>query len=130
MDEIAKRHLQRLEMATTGKLTRRDLAKWVVTETYINGKLYSFKDHEFQERILSDESQTAVIRKCSQVGMSETSLRMALGLVSIMQNFSLIYVFPTASFSQMYVKTRLNPIITGSPCAAPCAAATARTRPR
>jgi hypothetical protein len=102
-------------MATSGKLTRKDLAKWVETETFINGKPYSFKDHEFQERILSDESQIIVIRKCSQVGMSETSLRLALGLVSIMQNFSLIYVFPTASFSQMYVKTRLNPIINGSP---------------
>lgn len=114
-DEILERHLQRLEMATTGKLTRKDLAKWVTTETFINGKPYSYADHEFQERILSDESQVTVTRKCSQVGMSETSLRMALGLVSIMQNFSLIYVFPTASFAKLYVKTRLDPIINGSP---------------
>lgn len=115
MDEIAKRHLQRLRMATVGKLTRKDLARWVETETFINGKPYSFKNHEFQERILSDESQITVTRKCSQVGLSETSLRMALGLVSIMQNFSLIYVFPTASFAKLYVKTRLDPIINGSP---------------
>ncbi|VTU32222.1 Bacteriophage tail assembly protein [Variovorax sp. PBS-H4] len=114
-DQITRLHLQRLKMATTGKLTRRDLAKWVETETFINGKPYSFKDHEFQERILSDESQITVTRKCSQVGMSETSLRLALGLVSIMQNFSLIYVFPTATFAKLYVKTRLDPIINGSP---------------
>ncbi|MBT2326753.1 phage terminase large subunit family protein [Variovorax paradoxus] len=114
-DEIWKRHVQRIRMATSGKLTRKDLAKWVETETYINGKKYSFKDHEFQERILSDESQVVVIRKCSQVGLSETSLRMALGLVSIMTNLSLIYVFPTATFAKLYVKTRLDPIINGSP---------------
>ncbi len=114
-DELWTRHLQRIRMATSGKLTRRDLAKWVETETFINGKPYSFLHHEFQERILSDDSQIVVIRKCSQVGMSETSLRLALGLVSIMQNFSLIYVFPTASFAALYVKTRLNPIINGSP---------------
>jgi hypothetical protein len=114
-DDLWKRHLQRIRMATSGKLTRRDLAKWVESETFINGKPYSFTGHEFQRRILSDESQVVVIKKCSQIGMSETSLRLALGLVSIMQNFSLIYVFPTASFAALYVKTRLNPIINGSP---------------
>lgn len=114
-DDIARLHLQRIRMATSGRLTRKDLAKWVETETFISGKPYSFFNHEFQERILSDESQIVVIRKCSQVGMSETSLRMALGLVSIIPNLSLIYVFPTASFAKLYVKTRLDPIINGSP---------------
>ena len=114
MNELALQHLQRLEYATVSKLGRADLVKWLEKYTTINSLTYSTKDHEYQARIMSDESQEIVTRKCSQVGMSEMSIRMALALVGVMENYDLIYTFPSATFAAKYVKTRVDPVIVGS----------------
>lgn len=116
MHESVTQHLQRLRQATTNRLQRTDLSKWVATNTFMNGRPFSFKDHEFQERILNDPSQEITIIKSAQLGVSEMSLRMAIGLVMLMPDaFSVGYVFPTAGFSSQYSKTRFNPIVQGSP---------------
>lgn len=114
MDEFRAQHLQRIRAATVDKLQLSDLPKWVEKETSINGRPFRFKDHEYQERIMGDDSSEVVIRKCSQVGISEMSIRMALGLVSLMDAYSVIYTFPTATFAATYVKTRVDPVIEGS----------------
>jgi len=115
MDEMATQHLQRLRASTTNQYTRADLLKWVCTETYLNGRPFSTKGHEYQERIMLDQSQEICLKKPSQVGMSELSLRMALGLVTMIPNFSLIYTLPTATLASLYTKTRLDTVIQQSP---------------
>lgn len=116
MNETIAQHLARLKSATTNKLDRTNLSKWVTDNTYIGGSKFSFKNHEFQERIINDPSQEIVIIKSAQLGVSEMSLRMALGLVMLMpDSFAVGYIFPTAGFSSQYSKTRLNPIIQSSP---------------
>lgn len=115
MNEFRSQHLQRIRSATVDKLKLSDLPKWVEKETKINGRAFRFKDHEYQEKIMGDDSREVVIRKCSQVGISEMSIRMALGLVSLMDSYSVIYTFPTATFAATYVKTRVDPVIVGSP---------------
>lgn len=108
-------HLQRLRSATTNKLGRRDLADWVERNTTINGRPFSFKGHEFQKRILGDESREVVILKPAQVGISEMSMRMAAGLLMVMPGaFRVGYTFPTASFASNYAKTRFAAIVQGS----------------
>jgi hypothetical protein len=114
VSDIVKHHLSRVEGATIKRLRMSDLPEWVEKNTNINGRPYRFKDHEYQERIMGDESQEVVIRKCSQVGISEMSIRMALGLARLMPAYSVIYTFPTAAFAQKYVKTRVDPVIKGS----------------
>lgn len=114
MSDIVRHHLARVEGATIKRLRMRDLPQWVEENTTINGRPYRFKDHEFQARIMGDESQEVVIRKCSQVGISEMSIRMALGLARLMPAYSTIYTFPTAKFASKYVKTRVDPVIDGS----------------
>ena len=115
-DEVTQQHLARLKAATINRLSRTDLSKWVSQNTFMNGKPFSYDGHEFQQRILDDPSQELVIIKSAQLGISEMSLRMALGLVMTMpDSFSVGYVFPTATFSHQYSKTRFNPIISGSP---------------
>lgn len=109
-------HLTRLRAATTSRLGRKDLPEWIEKNTFINNKPFSFSGHEYQRRILLDESQEIVIRKSAQTGISEMSMRMALGLLMIIPGaFRIGYTFPSASFAVNYAKTRLNPIITGSP---------------
>lgn len=116
MSEVAEHHLQRLRSATVSKLGRRDLARWIEKNTFINSKPFSFLGHEYQERILSDESVEIIIRKSAQTGISEMSMRMALALVMIMPGaFRVGYTFPTASFASNYAKTRFASIIQGSP---------------
>lgn len=113
--EVVTEHLKRLRAATTHQLRMGDVPDWVAKNTTINGRPYSFKDHEYQMRTMGDESQEIVIRKCSQIGISESEIRKALGLVAIMPRYSIIYTFPTATFAQNYVKTRIDPVIAGSP---------------
>ena len=56
MSRFSQSHIQRIRSATTQKLGRRDLAKWIETNTYINGKNFSFAGHEYQKRILEEEA--------------------------------------------------------------------------
>lgn len=116
MNEVAKQHIQRVRMATSQRLSRKDLPRWIEENTYINGKNFSFKNHEFQIRILEEESPDIVVRKAAQTGVSELTMRMCLGLVMVMPGaFRIGYTFPTATFAEQYAKTRLDPIIQGSP---------------
>lgn len=116
MHEFFEQHLARVRTATTDKLGRKDLAKWIERNTYIAGKRFSFLDHEYQLQILKDDAQELVIRKSAQTGISEMSLRAAAGLVMIMPGaFRIGYTFPTATFAADYAKTRFNPIVQTSP---------------
>lgn len=115
-EALVIQHLQRIRAGTTSRLNRADLARWIEQHTYINGKNFSFAGHEYQEKILGDESQEVVIRKSAQTGISEMSMRMAAGLVMIMPGaFRVGYTFPTASFAANYAKTRFAAIVNTSP---------------
>jgi hypothetical protein len=80
----------------------------------LGGRPYSYDGHEFQEAILSDTSQEVNVRKCSQVGVSEASARLALALTNVVRPFTAIYTLPTAHFAKTFTKTRIDPIIKGS----------------
>jgi hypothetical protein len=116
LDEISREHLTRLKMATTNKLGRKDLARWITENTKIGGKPYGFKDHPWQLRVLEEESNEITLIKSAQLGASELSLRMAAAMIMTAQgNFSIGYLFPTSSFSMTYAKTRFGPICDESP---------------
>lgn len=115
LDLTTKHHLERLRLATTSKYDHTQLSRWVHENTTIGGKPYSYLGHEFQARFMDDPAPIKVARKCSQVGLSETSMRIAAAYMGVMQNFCLIYVLPTATFAGVYGKTRFTPIVEGSP---------------
>jgi hypothetical protein len=115
-DDFFAQHLARIRTATVSRLGRKDIAPWIEKNTFINGKNFSFKDHEYQLRILQEEAPELVIRKSAQTGISELCLRAAAGLVMIMPgSFRIGYTFPTATFASAYAQTRFNPIVQGSP---------------
>lgn len=116
MSSVTTEHLGRIKAATTQRLGRKDLPRWIERNTFINGKHFSFAGHEYQERILVEDSPEVVIRKSAQTGISEMSMRMSLALVMVMPGaFRVGYTFPTASFAANYSKTRFNSIIQTSP---------------
>lgn len=116
MDNLVKNHLQRLRVATTNRVGRKDIADWIEKETYINGRRFSFWGHEYQRRILQDDAVEIVVKKSAQTGISEMSLRLAAACMAVMPApFAVGYILPTATFASDYAATRFNPIVESSP---------------
>lgn len=111
---ISSSHLDRLKTALLRRGSMATLADWVTQNTLIGGRPYSYKDHEYQHTILSDTSQEVNVRKCSQVGVSESSARLALGMVAVMRPFTVIYTLPTAHFASTFMRTRVDPVVASS----------------
>ena len=108
-------HLSRLKTAVFKRFNLSNVAEWISENTYIKGEKFSFTDHEYQLAILKDPSREIVVRKCSQIGLTELSSRRALAQCNILPGFTVIYSLPTASFANTFVKTRIDPMIDGSP---------------
>lgn len=115
LDNTTKQHLDRLRTSTVERHSLSAMPEWIIANTAINGSKYSFKDHEYQEKILRDESQEVYIRKCSQVGITELSVRMALALCSMIPSYTVAYTLPTSKLAATIMRTRIDPIIEGSP---------------
>lgn len=114
MDSIFADHLNRLKTSVLKRHSAASISKWITENTTYASQPYSYTDHEYQERILSDTSQDVAVRKCSQVGLSECSARMALALVNVISPYTVAYTLPTAHFSGTFAKTRIDPVIEGS----------------
>jgi hypothetical protein len=114
MDSIFSDHVNRLRTAVLKKHTAASIAAWITENTTYAGQPYSYMDHEFQERVLSDTSRDVVVIKCSQVGISEVAARMALALVNVLRPYKIAYTLPTANLAALFTKTRIDPVITGS----------------
>lgn len=89
--------------------------KFISQHTYIRGAKYSFKDHEFQERIISDGSRIVNVQKCSQIGLSEVMARYGVSLACMIPDFSVIVTFPFSGDASDFAKTRIDPFIDTSP---------------
>ena len=115
MIPAARHHITRLQTAILKKYTARSLARWVAENTFYAGMPYSYVGHEYQEKILSDDSRVTNTQKCSQVGLSEANARRALAVVNVMSPYTLAYTLPTAKFAATFMQTRVQPMIDGSP---------------
>ena len=113
-NQVVTDHLDRLSTAVLKRYTVSMMSKWVTENTFLGGQPYSYEGHEYQEAILSDTSVEVNVRKCSQVGVSEASARLALAAVSMLSPFTTAYTLPTAHFAGTFTKTRIDPIIDGS----------------
>lgn len=118
LDHLSKGMLERLEMHIAGGKSLNRMADWLVQNTRDPRdptKKWSFKHHEYMIDIANDDCPEMAARKCSQVGFSELSLRIALGVASIRQGIHSLYVLPTASFARIFMKSRIDPVIEASP---------------
>lgn len=110
-----KFHLERLRAMTTEGHSLESVPRWIQENTFLRGEPYSFKDHEFQLKVLQDPSRERIVRKCSQIGLSETAVRMALATLSILDSVTVIFTLPTATAAKLFSKTRFDPIVQSSP---------------
>lgn len=114
MDAITLDHLERVRTAVLKKDSAASIARWITEHTTLGGLPYSYKDHEYQQKIMSDQSRDVVTIKCAQVGISEVSVRMALALVNILRPYTVAYTLHTADFAAKFARNRVDPVISGS----------------
>lgn len=115
MNNLTLTSLRRIKDAVSNLYGVYNLAEWIEKNTYLDGRLFSFKDHEFQRVILEDRANTTIVVKCAQVGLSETLFRYAVAACATQDNFNAIVTYPTAGDSSKMAVTRIDPMIQGSP---------------
>jgi len=114
LNPISREFVNRLRdsAARTSALGR--LSDWLMSNTTLHGKPYSFKDHEFQKALLDEKHPNVCIIKPSQVGLSETIARLVIGFLAVQNNSTAIYTLPTVNEALRFVKARIDPVIESS----------------
>jgi len=111
---VFKKHVARLK-ASLKAHSPDTICEFIQSHTFLNGEPFSFAGHEYQRTILQDPSPNIVILKSAQIGISEMSARLAVARAALINGFSTIYTLPSAMAAQAFMKSRINPIIDGSP---------------
>lgn len=118
MQPVCRNLMDRLRAAASETRDLSLIPQWLIDNTR-NPRdpslPWSFDRHEFQMAIAADAASKVVIRKCSQVGLSELAVRMLLALMSIYPHSTAIYTLPTTSFARQFAKARIDPVIKDSP---------------
>lgn len=104
-------HLARLKSAILSGHTLDSVPDWIVENTTLRGQPFSFKGHEYQLEILKNRARDKIVRKCSQIGISEMSVRAVLALLNILDAVTGIYTLPTATDAKKFAKTRFDPVV-------------------
>jgi len=117
MNSAAKHYLNRLRAGISPETSL--LTNFIEQETFLDLNPFSFAGHEYQkyftELIQNDPNIDITAEKCSQIGLSEICFRIVLGQMSLHPGYSVLYAMPSKTFSQEVLKTRISPIIDGSP---------------
>ena len=89
------------------------LSEWIVANTTLRGKPFSFDKYGFQRKIADDTHPNLVCRKCSQVGLTETQVRKYLAFLSRTSGLTGIFTLPTDDMYGRVWDTRIKPILDG-----------------
>lgn len=108
-------HLQRIRDGAYSVYTLNNLSGWISKHTYIEGKPFNYKDHEYQKDIIDDPAKTLLVNKCAQTGLSEIFARWGIAATATQDNFTLIWTFPSTTDAERFTKARLDPMIEASP---------------
>lgn len=102
-------------MNVSGEYSPETLMQWLERNTTIQGMKFSFKDHEYQARILQSKKRLQYTKKCSQLGITELKVRRLLATCYMIPHFNAMLTFPTESMANEQAKSRVDPVIDGSP---------------
>ena len=112
---VAKSHIQRVRSSVQQTVSLKEIPGWIEKNTFIKGEHYSFKHHEFQEFIISQEDEEVNVQKCSQIGLSEIMARWVFGVAYNFPSFSTVITFPFSGDAENFARTRVDPFIASSP---------------
>lgn len=108
-------HMQRLKAGASQAHTLQHVPEWIVQNTFLDGRPFSFSGHRYQIDILRDQSKNLVVIKPSQIGASEMISRMILAKAAILRPYNVIYTMPSAKAAQDFCKGRVSTIVDESP---------------
>ena len=115
---LARSFIDRVRAGMSTGVNLSHMSRWICNNTRHPKdvtKHWSFDEHEFQLDIVNDSANDMVVKKCSQVGLSEVAVRSTLGMIDVNPNSTAIYTLPTGGFATNFVKSRFDPVIDSSP---------------
>lgn len=104
----------RMNTTVDSRFTHDGMPGWIERHTSYRGEPFSFVDHEYQLEILKSEKEHKVIKKSSQLGISEVMVRAALAYCYQIPYFSVIFTEPTTDMARNFSRTRIDPVIAES----------------
>lgn len=105
-------------ITTLIKPTKEALRNFVLNKTYLNGRKFSFHNHEYQKIILDlsvEDDVDLVVFKVAQAGVSELIYRIKLARMGLIQGYPAAIILPSLEQVREVMKTRIDTIIAESP---------------
>lgn len=103
--------LERLKNRIVASRSTETIAEWVCNNTTLKGKPFTLYRHRFQEDILNDIHPNMCVKKLSQMGITEISIRKSLWFLANNPGTSVLYTFPDISMKKRNAQTRFKPIL-------------------
>ena len=91
-----------------------DLALWALGSRIIDGRPFSFENHEYLHGPYSDQAASITIRKGAQLGATELAISKALYVATTIGGRT-IYYLPTEAAGRQLSRDRFDPAIKQSP---------------
>lgn len=104
-------YLERLKKRIIEGRTVKSVGDWVCENTTLaNGKRFNFQRHRFQEDIINDMHPNLCVKKLSQMGITEISIRKSIAFLARNPGTSVLYTFPDINMKKRNAQTRFKPI--------------------
>lgn len=87
------------------------MSEWIVKNTTMKKRPFSFKGYEFQRQIVDDMHPNLNCIKISQVGLTEVQIRKALGFLIRNKGTSGIFSLPNQDMYERISNSRIKPIV-------------------
>lgn len=87
------------------------MSEWIVKNTKLRKKAFSFSGYEFQRQIVDDMHPNMSVIKCSQIGLTEVQLRKFAAFLARTVAVSAIFTLPDDILMKRVSQTRFGPIV-------------------
>lgn len=91
------------------------MSEWVLANTSLKGKPFSYKGYEFQSAIVDDMHPDLAVLKCAQIGLTECEIRKSLGFVKRFQGTAAMFTLPEEKLFKKISQTRIQPVVDYEP---------------
>ena len=106
-NEFLRRFINRIE--DSEKVV--SVADWVSENTHFpSGANFGYARHAFQRDIINDMHPNMCVKKLSQVGLTEVSIRKTIAFLARNPGTSALYTFPDGNMKKRNSQTRIKPI--------------------
>lgn len=105
----------RLKVKFANDSEKMSMSEWIIQNTHLKKRPFSFKGYEFQQQIADDMHPDLVCIKCSQVGLSEIQIRKFLGFLKRNTAVTGIFTLPTDEMFKRLSSTRVKPLLETEP---------------